>query len=70
MNFYQHNESQWIREQTNKQTNKNENEKMVSTYRFLRVVILVRTFGKGPDNLLPIKELHIQLTKADKLRLI
>lgn len=35
---------------------------MISTYKFLRVVILVRTLGNGPDNLFPIKELHIQLT--------
>jgi len=39
-----------------------ENKEMISTYKFLRVVILVRTLGNGPDNLFPIKELHIQLT--------
>jgi len=32
---------------------------MISTYKFLRVVILVRTLGNGPDNLFPMKELHI-----------
>lgn len=39
------------------------NKEIILTYRFLRVVMLVRTLGNGPDNLFPIKELHIQLTK-------
>jgi hypothetical protein len=35
-----------------------------STYRFLRVVMLVRTFGNGPDNRFPITELHRYIRKV------
>lgn len=38
-------------------------KKKTHAYKFLRVVILVRTFGNGPDNLFPIRPLQDSIEK-------